>query len=130
MILRGQFRESIEMARAQARAKAASNSNNNNSAENALYVLNLPEDDAEVMTYFCQFAHFKSHELCTKPQTEFIEKMAFLCDKYMCFLVMQACGGPLLESWLGNGNERRISDASIEDLCRLFVFTYVVDLPK
>ncbi|KAM0256062.1 hypothetical protein ACHAQJ_005261 [Trichoderma viride] len=129
IMFRGPFREGIELAEAKAAAKNNNDSNSNNTAvEQMPIVVNLPGDDAEAMTYFCQLAHFKASELSMKPRTEFIEKMAFLCDKYMCPRLIQACGAAWLRNWLGDCDKNGNCAASVEDLCRLFVFTYVVDL--
>lgn len=111
-MLSGKFKEGIELAE----KKASSNS----------HTLNLPDDDAEATIILCRILHFNINDIPEKPTPVCLEKLAFLCDKYQCISAMKYCGGLWLRDWL------LVYDSevpSIDDLCRLLIFAYVIDLP-
>jgi len=111
-MINGSFKEGIELAEKRASPEP--------------YILSLPEDDVEATAIFCRILHFKFNEIPEKPTTICLEKLAFLCDKYQCISTMSYCGGLWLRDWLlVYDNE----DPSIDDLCRLLVFAYIINRP-
>lgn len=111
-MISGKFKESIELA-----AKRTSLQ---------LYDILLPEDDADATTILCRVLHFKLDEIPDKPTTVCLENLAYLSDKYRCINALKYCGSLWLRDWL------RVYDTkkhSIDDLCRLLIFAYVIDLP-
>jgi hypothetical protein len=112
VMISGRFKESIELAEKKASSKS--------------YALPLPENDAEATIILCRILHFSVNDVPKKPTTVCLEKLAFLCDKYQCLGAMKYCGSLWLRDWLlVYDNE----DPSIDDLCRLLIFAYVIDLP-
>jgi hypothetical protein len=111
-MLSGRFKEGIDLAEGIASTKP--------------YTLNLPDDDAEATIILCKILHFNINNVPEKPTPVCLEKLAFLCDKYQCISAMKYCGSVWLRDWL------LVYDSkvpSIDDLCRLLIFAYVVDLP-
>ena len=85
-------------------------------------VINLPEDDLETTTLFCQVIHHRSHDIPRIPSPHCLENLAIFCNKYIC-------GGALVSYgtlWL----QRHSGPLSMEDLSRLLLFAYVLDLPE
>ncbi|PKK45281.1 hypothetical protein CI102_15041 [Trichoderma harzianum] len=83
------------------------------------YCLDLPEDDPEAMTVFCKIIYFNSDNLTETPTAAFLEKLAYICDKYQCTGPMKYCGA------VWNHDEKT---TSIDDLCQILIFAYVLDL--
>lgn len=86
--------------------------------------IDLPEDDAGAIVLLCKVLHY--YEVPKRPTTLCLEKLAYLCDKYQCTGAMKYCGGVWVRDWL------RVYDSvdpSIDNLCRLLIFVYVIDLP-
>jgi hypothetical protein len=111
-MISGKFKESIELAEAKASSKP--------------YALPLPETDAEAIIILCRILHYSLYNIPEKLTTVCLEKLAFLCDKYQCTSAMKYCGGLWLRDWLLVYEKE---DPSIDDLCRLLIFAYVIDLP-
>lgn len=82
----------------------------------------LPEDDMEALTIFCKVAHHKFREITQPPDPSRLEKLAYILDKYQCTAAMAAHGA----LWL----QRETEGISPDDLGRLLLFAYVLDLPK
>ena len=88
--------------------------------------MTLPENDVEATVILCRILHFSTDEVPAKPSTICLEKLAFLCDKYQCNSAMKYCGGLWLRDWLLFYEKQ---DPPIDDLCRLLIFAYAIDLP-
>jgi hypothetical protein len=112
VMIGGKFKESVELAEKKASSETCD--------------LPLPEDDAEATIIFCRILHFNVNGVPEKPTTVLLEKLAYLCDKYQCISAMKYCGGLWLRNWLLVCDNE---DPSIDDLCRLLIFAYVIDLP-
>jgi hypothetical protein len=112
VMIGGKFKEGVELAE--------------KTASSETYDLPLPEDDAEATIVLCKILHFNIKDVPEKPTTVCLEKLAYLCDKYQCINAMKYCGGLWLRNWLLVCDKE---DPSIDDLCRLLIFAYVVDLP-
>jgi len=111
-MLSGRFKEGIDLARGIASTKS--------------YALNLPDDDAEATIILCRILHFNINDVPEKPTPVCLEKLAFLCDKYQCISAMKYCGSVWLRDWLLASDSEVLC---IDDLCRLLIFAYVIDLP-
>ncbi|KAH8663685.1 hypothetical protein BGZ60DRAFT_411902 [Tricladium varicosporioides] len=112
VMISGKFKEGVELAEKTASLET--------------YDLPLPEDDADATIVLCRVLHFSIKDVPEKPTTVCLEKLAYLCDKYQCINAMKYCGGLWLRNWLLVCENE---DLSIDDLCRLLIFAYVVDLP-
>lgn len=84
--------------------------------------LPLTEDNAEAAILLCTIIHHRSHEIPEKPNTLCLETLAFVCNKYQCTGAIAHHG--IL--WL----QKLVRDATQEDLNRLLLFAYVLDLPE
>jgi hypothetical protein len=91
------------------------------------YCLDLPEDDAEAMTVFCKIIHFDSDDLTETPTAAFLEKLAYICDKYQCTSPIKYCGTVWIRNWFRNHDEK---STSIDELCQVLIFAYVLNLPN
>jgi hypothetical protein len=111
-MLSSRFKEGIELAEEKASSKP--------------YTLNLPDDNAEATTILCRILHFNMNDVPEKPTPVCLEDLAFLCDKYRCINAMKYCGSIWLRDWLVVYDSK---DPSIDDLCRLLIFAYVINLP-
>lgn len=104
VMIGGKFKEGVELAE--------------KTASSETYGLSLPEDDAEATTLICKILHFNIEGIPKKPNTLYLERLAYLCDKYQCINAVKNCGNLRLRNWLlVYENE----DPSIEDLCQLFI---------
>lgn len=56
------------------------------------YCLDLPEDDAKAMTVSCKIIHFSSNDFTETPATAFLEKLAYIYDKYQYTSPIKYCG--------------------------------------
>ncbi len=111
-MISGKFKESIELAEKR--------------ASSTPYALALPEDDAEATVLLCRTLHFSLCDVPEKPTSVCLEKLAYVCDKYQCASAMKYCGALWLRNWLLVYDKE---EPSIDDLCRLLIFAYVIDLP-
>lgn len=68
-------------------------------AESQPYILTLHGDDIEAVVLLCKILHFKMN-LPETPTPEYLEKLAFLCDKYECIEAMRYCGSVWIRDWL------------------------------
>lgn len=112
VMIGGRFKESVELAEKKTSSET--------------YNLPLPEDDADATIILCRILHFSINDVPEKPTTVCLERLAYLCDKYQCISAMKYCGGLWLRNWLLVFDNE---DPSIDDLCRLLIFAYVIDLP-
>lgn len=85
-------------------------------------VIPLPEDDPEATTLFCQVTHHRFHDIPRIPSPLCLENLAIFCDKYICPGAIASYG----TLWL----QRHSGSRSLEDLSRLLLFAYVLDLPE
>lgn len=81
----------------------------------------LPEDDAEAFLVFFNVIHHRSHEIPRSQSPQCLENLALICDKYQCAGSMTGYGA----LWLS----RDLKSIPVDDLCRLLLLAYVVDLP-
>jgi hypothetical protein len=86
------------------------------------HVIPLPEDDLDATTLFCQVTHFQSRNIPERPNPLCLENLAIFCNKYLCAEAMISYGS----LWL----QRHSGCKSLEDLSRLLLFAYVLDLPE
>ncbi|KAF2135471.1 uncharacterized protein K452DRAFT_239296 [Aplosporella prunicola CBS 121167] len=84
--------------------------------------ISLHEDDIEALIIFCKVIHHRAHEIPQVPSPSCLEKLAYICDKYQCTGSMRAYG----TLWL----QRNFQEIPSEDLNRLLLFAYVLDLSK
>lgn len=89
------------------------------------YTLTLHDDDIEAAILLCKILHFNL-KLAETPTPECLEKLAFLCDKYQCTEAMRYYGIVWVRDWLLAHDSKT---PQIDNLCRLLVFSYVIDLP-
>ncbi|KFY21379.1 hypothetical protein V493_07453 [Pseudogymnoascus sp. VKM F-4281 (FW-2241)] len=113
----GNFKESIELAVKKTSLEPTSLEP---------YGISLPEDDADATTILCRVLHYKIDEIPEKPTTICLEKLAFLSDKYQCVNALMYSGSLWLRNWLRVHETKKMS---MDDLCRLLIFAYVIDLP-
>lgn len=85
-------------------------------------VIPHPEDDTEATTLFCQVIHHCSHDIPRIPSPLCLEHLAVFCNKYICAGAMVSYS----TLWL----QRHSGSQSLEDLSRLLLFSYVLDLPE
>ena len=88
----------------------------------APYAIPLPEDDPEAFILFCRVIHHRTNEVQLHPSPFCLENQAFICDKYQCKSVL----APMGVLWL----QRLFKNATQEDLHRLLLFAYVLDLAE
>jgi len=72
--------------------------------------------------FFCQITHHRSRDLPRKPSPVCLENLAIFCDKYMCADSVVSYGA----LWI----QRHSGSRSLEDLSRLLLLAYVLDLPE
>lgn len=85
-------------------------------------IIPLPEDDLEATTLFCQITHHRSPDLPRTPSPLCLENLAIFCDKYLCAGSVVSYG----TLWI----QRHSRSRSLEDLSRLLLLAYVLDLPE
>lgn len=110
-MLRSSFKEAVDLVHHKTSSKP--------------YCLDLPEDDAEAMTVFCKVTHFNIDDITETPTAAFLEKLAYVCDKYQCSGSMKYFGAVWVRNWFQNHDEKT---TSIDDLCQILIFAYVLDL--
>ncbi|KAH8659784.1 hypothetical protein BX600DRAFT_50630 [Xylariales sp. PMI_506] len=113
-MLHGHFSEGVSLQEAKASGGASP------------FVLELPDDDGEAMTLLCKLLHHAARDVPSRPDPELLENLAIACDKYHCVSVLRFCGGLWVRNWLHLWQSNPI--ATLDDICRLVVFCYVVDL--
>jgi hypothetical protein len=86
------------------------------------FVLPLLEDDPDALALLSGILHHQAHEILHEPDISHLESLAFVCDKYQCFNVVKYQGTVWLEQLL----KRNVA----EDLSRLLLVAYVLDLPE
>lgn len=86
------------------------------------FTIPLPEDDMEGLTLFCKTIH---HQAPIAPNPLCLEKLAVICDKYQCTGPMKVYGTVWLQMLPGE-----IEEYSSEDVGRLLLFAYVLDLAR
>ncbi|KAK4444467.1 hypothetical protein QBC34DRAFT_474667 [Podospora aff. communis PSN243] len=128
-LLAGPFSEATAFA-AYKRALAPNSIPDRDPAEK-YYTLTLPADDPEAMTLLLRILHH--HVVVEVPEPEMLEKLAFLCDKYLCVHVLRYAGSVWFREWRRGFNESL--DAAdvdmkevMEEVARVLVFCYVVGL--
>lgn len=82
----------------------------------------LPEDDLAATTLFCQVTHFRYRDIPQIPSLVCLENLAIFCNKYMCAEAIVSYG----TLWI----QRHGSSHSLEDLSRLLLLAYVLELPE
>ena len=83
-------------------------------------IIPLPEDDLEATTLFCQITHHCSRDLPRTPSPLCLENLAIFCNKYICAGSVVSYG----TLWI----QRHSGSQSLEDLSRLLLLAYVLDL--
>jgi hypothetical protein len=89
------------------------------------FQLPLPDDDGDAMLLLCKLLHFATDDVPDLPGLDLLAKLAEVCDKYQCTLVLRHCGNCWARNWL---REFETEAPELEDLCYLFLFTYIADL--
>jgi hypothetical protein len=86
------------------------------------HIIPLPEDDPEATTLFCQITHHRSRDLPRTPSPLCLENLAIFCNKYICAGSVVGYG----TLWI----QRHSGSQSLEDLSRLLLLAFVLDLPE
>lgn len=101
------------------------------------YTIDLPEDDADAASLLFQILHLKPTAPSDRPSPSSLEQLAFISDKYQCFGALRYCGAIWIRDWLPDHTQfYKLFYPScdevqyIDDLKRMLVFAYIVDLPK
>jgi len=83
-------------------------------------IIPLPEDDLEATTLFCQITHYRFRDLPQTPSPLCLENLAIFCNKYICAdsVVSHAT------LWI----QKHSGSRSLEDLSRLLLLAYVLDI--
>ncbi|CAI6092831.1 unnamed protein product [Clonostachys chloroleuca] len=89
------------------------------------FQLPLPDDDGDAMLLLCKLLHFATDDVPDLPGLDLLAKLAEVCDKYQCTSVLRHCGNCWARNWLC---EFETEAPGLEDLCYLFLFTYIADL--
>lgn len=79
----------------------------------------------DALTVVCKVIHHKFYETTQTPDPSCLEKLAVICDKYQCTGPMKVYGTFWLRIVPGE-----IEEFSSEDIGRLLLFAYVLDLPR
>lgn len=109
------FKEGSELAAARA------------SPYKVLVPLYLPEVNADAMELLMKTIHFVVNDHSARPKTSLLEDLADAADQYDCLTALSYWGAIWVRNW---NTYFDTHEPYMEDLCRLFVFAYVVDLPR
>ncbi|CAI4212339.1 unnamed protein product [Parascedosporium putredinis] len=112
MLFGGKFVEAIKLADA---------------GDGSTTIVTLPDDDAEAVTLMCKILHFATADINDLPKSDLLERLAAICDKYLCLHILRYCGTIWVRNWVKKCEE---DNAGIVDVCRLLVFAYVADMEK
>lgn len=82
----------------------------------------LSEDNVDALILLCNVVHYRSQEIPLLPGPSCLENLAVVCDKYQC----TASIASHVTLWL----QRELQELSSDDLNRLLLVAYVLDLPK
>jgi len=96
------------------------------SSPNEPYEMPMKWDDGDALILLARIVHFKLADISDTPTAVELEKLMYLCDKYDCIDILKCFGILWIRALLRKYDD--MEDQPIDDLCRLLVFAYVVDL--
>jgi hypothetical protein len=93
------------------------------------FPLPLPEDNPDAFTLLAFVVHHRADAIPTRPSTDRLVDLAVLADKYECAPALRPYGTLWLQQWLDT-SDRDTAFESLEPLCQMLLFAYVLDLPE
>ena len=96
------------------------------------FPIHLPDDDGNAFAVLANIAHHRVEAVPSRPSTQLLVQIAVLADKYDCAAALMPYG----VLWLQRATSSKAAAAaetesrSLDDLCRMLLFAYVLDLPE